>query len=212
MSIGLMGYKEGQSRQFEDDGSSCHVTLVSLEPNMVTQLKTVEKEGYSAVQVAVGDKKKVNKATQGHLKKSGLKTARRLKEWRVDDAAQFELGKPLDTEWLTKITSVDVVGITKGKGFAGCVKRHNFKTQDASHGNSLSHRAPGSIGQCQDPGRVFKGKAMPGRLGGTQVTVSNIKILDYIAEENLLVLKGALPGANGGLLFIKPSLKHKVKD
>lgn len=211
MSIGVIGFKEGQSRQNGPDGSSSHVTLVTVDPNMIAQIKTDEKEGYSAVQVAVGVKKKLNKASQGHLKKAGLKTARHLKEWRVDDTSQFEIGKPVDTEWLTKITSVDVVGVSKGKGFAGCVKRHNFKTQDASHGNSLSHRAPGSIGQCQDPGRVFKGKSMPGRLGGTQVTMSNIKILDYIAEENLLVLKGAVPGANGGLLYIKPSLKHKVK-
>lgn len=211
MSVGIIGIKEGQSRRFESNGSSCHVTLVSVEPNMVSQLKDVKNDGYISVQVAVGEKKRQTRAVQGHLKKAGLKTARHMKEWRVDDLDQFELGKPINTDWLSEITSVDVVGVTKGKGFAGCVKRHNFKTQDASHGNSLSHRVPGSIGQCQDPGRVFKGKKMPGRMGGTQVTVKNIKVLEYIPEENLLVLKGALPGAVGGLLHIKVSLKNKVK-
>lgn len=212
MSIGLIGLKEGQSRKHNADGSSNHVTLVSIEPNYVSQVKTTEKDGYAAVQVSVGSKKHYTKAEKGHLKKAKLTDAKVVKEWKLNGADAPALGDSLSLEWLSSIKAVDVTSITKGKGTAGCVKRHNFKTQDASHGNSLSHRAPGSIGQCQDPGRVFKGKKMPGRLGGTRVTIKNIKVLDYLQDENVLVLKGAVPGANGAHLIIKPSLKNKVKS
>lgn len=212
MSIGVVGLKEGQSRKLFDDGSSCHVTLVSIEPNMVSQLKTREKDGYSAIQISVGQKKHYNKAEKGHMKKANIENARYVREWRVADGESATIGEATKLDWLKDINAVDVTAVSKGKGFAGCVKRHNFKTQDASHGNSLSHRAPGSIGHCQDPGRVFKGKKMPGRYGGTQVTIKNIKIIDFIEDKSVLVLKGAVPGANGGHLVIKPSLKNKVKS
>lgn len=212
MSIGVVGLKEGQSRMIFDDGSSCHVTLVSIEPNVVSQLKTVEKDGYSAVQVSLGKKKHYTKAQQGHMKKAKVENAKFVCEWKTSNLDQFKLGEPTNLDWLKGIKAVDVTAISKGKGFAGCVKRHNFKTQDASHGNSLSHRAPGSIGQCQDPGKVFKGKKMPGRMGATQVTIKNLKIIDFIEDSNVLVLKGAVPGANGSFVSIKTSLKNKVES
>lgn len=212
MSIGVIGLKEGQSRMIFDDGSACHVTLVSIEPNIVSQLKTVKKDGYSAVQVSLGKRKHYTKAEQGHMKKAKVENAKFVCEWKTENTDGFELGEPTKLEWLKNINSVDVTATSKGKGFAGCVKRHNFKTQDASHGNSLSHRAPGSIGHCQDPGKVFKGKKMPGRMGASQVTVKNLKIIDFIEDSNVLVLKGAVPGANGAYLTIKTSLKNKVES
>ena len=211
MSIGVVGLKEGQSRKIFDDGSACHVTLVSIEPNIISQLKTKENDGYSAIQISMGSKKQYTKAEKGHMKKANVENAKFVCEWKLDNLTDCKLGEATKLEWLKNINAVDVTATSKGKGFAGCDKRHNFKTQDASHGNSLSHRAPGSIGHCQDPGKVFKGKKMPGRMGATQVTIKNLKIIDFIEDSNLLVLKGAVPGANGAHLVIKPSLKNKVK-
>ena len=212
MSLGVVGLKEGQSRKTFDDGSSCHVTLVSIEPNLISQLKTSENDGYNAIQISLGKRKHYTKAEQGHMKKAKIENAKFVCEWRVDNNGDYKLGDPTQLGWLKDINAVDVTATSKGKGFAGCVKRHNFKTQDASHGNSLSHRAPGSIGHCQDPGKVFKGKKMPGRMGASQVTIKNLKIIDFIEDSNLLVIKGAVPGANGAYLVIKPSLKNKVKS
>ncbi len=210
---GIIGKKEGQTRCFNSDGSACAVTLVSISPNFITQLKTMETDGYSAIQVAVGSNKNLTKPLVGHLKKAKVASSRLIKEFRVDSTENYQLGEPTATDWLSKIKSVDVIGTNKGKGFAGVVKRHNFKTQDASHGNSLAHRAPGSIGHCQDPGKVFKGKKMAGRMGGKRVTQKNVSIIEFNAEKGVLVLKGSIPGAPGQFVIINPSLKTKgVKD
>lgn len=210
---GIIGKKEGQTRCFNTDGSACAVTLVSISPNFITQLKTIESDGYSAIQVAVGSNKKLTKPIVGHLKKAKVASSRLIREFRVDSTENYKLGESTGTEWLSKIKSVDVIGVNKGKGFAGVVKRHNFKTQDASHGNSLAHRAPGSIGHCQDPGKVFKGKKMAGRMGGKRVTQKNVSIIEFNAEKGVLVLKGSIPGAPGQYVVINPSLKTKgVKD
>ncbi|MAJ82396.1 MAG: 50S ribosomal protein L3 [Legionellales bacterium] len=207
----VIGKKEGQSRHFNEDGSACAVTLVSISPNMISQIKTDANDGYNAIQISIGSKKNLNKPMIGHLKKAKVESARMIKEFRVSSAEGYELGQAASLEWLDKIKSVDVSGVNKGKGFAGVVKRHHFKTQDASHGNSLAHRAPGSIGQCQDPGRVFKGKKMAGRMGGVNVTQQNVKVVDYIQDKSILVLKGSIPGAVGGYVVLKPTIKIKAE-
>lgn len=206
MSIQIVGRKVGQTRKYHDDGSACAVTLIALPDNIVSQIKTLENDGYNAIQVSVGSKK-LNKAIAGHLKKAKVASAKIIKEFRTEKLDQFTLGQPAPVEWLSKIKSVDVTGNSKGKGFAGVIKRHNFKTQDASHGNSLAHRAAGSIGQCQDPGKVFKGKKMAGRMGGVKTTQQNIKVVDFVADKALLVVKGAIPGAINEYVFIKASVK-----
>lgn len=217
MSVGLIGKKVGMTRVFTEDGASVPVTVVSVEENIVTQKKTVEIDGYAAIQVAVVSKlgsKRISKAEQGHLKKVGVGKSKKVVEFRLseeNDCSAQELGEgaKINVSLFSEGEYVDVQAKSKGKGYAGTVKRWNFKTQDATHGNSLSHRAPGSIGQCQTPGRVFKGKKMAGQLGNKVVTVQNLKIERIEGESNLIMIKGAVPGAPGSELVITKAVKMK---
>lgn len=213
MSIGIVGRKVGMTRIFTEDGASVPVTVIEATPNRITQLFTVENDGYKAVQVTAGTKKasRVNKAQAGHFAKAGVEAGRGLWEFRLDEAEgdDLEVGKEVSVEVLADIKTVDVTGTSKGKGFAGVIKRHNFTMQDATHGNSISHRAPGSIGQNQTPGRVFKGKKMAGHMGAEQVTTQNLELVRVDAERSLLLIKGAVPGAIGGDIIVKPAIKAK---
>ena len=207
--IGLIGRKVGMTRIFTEDGASIPVTVVEVENNRVTQVKSVDTDGYNAIQVTAGAKKasRVNKAEAGHFAKAGVEAGRGLWEFRLDNGEEFAVGAELNVELFNEIKKVDVTGTSKGKGFQGAVKRWNFRTQDMTHGNSLSHRAPGSIGQCQTPGRVFKGKKMAGHMGAERVTTQNLEIVRVDAERNLLLIKGAVPGATGGNVIVKPAVK-----
>jgi len=211
MALGLVGRKVGMTRVFSDDGAAVPVTVIEVEPNRVTQVRTEENEGYSAVQVTAGSRRasRVNKARAGQFTKAGVEAGRGLWEFRVDagELEGFEPGKELSVDLFSEGEKVDVSGITIGKGFAGGVKRHNFRTQDATHGNSLAHRAPGSIGQCQTPGRVFKGKRMAGHMGSERRTTQNLEIVRVDADRGLLLVKGAVPGSKGGDLVVRPSVK-----
>ncbi len=206
---GLVGRKVGMTRIFTEDGVSIPVTVIEVDANRVTQLRTPEIDGYSAIQITTGVKKanRVTKPEAGHFAKAGVEAGRGLWEFRLESGESFEVGAELTVKLFTDIKKVDVTGISKGKGFQGAVKRWNFRTQDMTHGNSLSHRAPGSIGQCQTPGRVFKGKKMAGHMGAEQVTVQNLEIVRVDAERNLLLIKGAVPGAIGGNVIVKPAVK-----
>ncbi|WP_319536053.1 50S ribosomal protein L3 [uncultured Vibrio sp.] len=207
--IGLIGRKVGMTRVFTEDGVSIPVTVVEVEANRVSQVKTQETDGYAAIQVTAGSKKanRVNKAEAGHFAKAGVEAGRGLWEFRLENGEEFEVGAELTVELFNETKKVDVTGTSKGKGFQGAVKRWNFRTQDMTHGNSLSHRAPGSIGQCQTPGRVFKGKKMAGHMGAERVTTQNLEIVRVDAERNLLLIKGAVPGATGGNVIVKPAVK-----
>lgn len=207
--IGLIGRKVGMTRVFTEDGVSIPVTVVEVEANRVSQVKTQETDGYAAIQVTAGAKKanRVNKAEAGHFAKAGVEAGRGLWEFRLENGEEFEVGSELTVELFNETKKVDVTGTSKGKGFQGAVKRWNFRTQDMTHGNSLSHRAPGSIGQCQTPGRVFKGKKMAGHMGAERVTTQNLEIVRVDAERNLLLIKGAVPGATGGNVIVKPAVK-----
>ncbi|MDW1904018.1 MULTISPECIES: 50S ribosomal protein L3 [Vibrio] len=207
--IGLIGRKVGMTRVFTEEGVSIPVTVVEVEANRVSQVKTLETDGYAAVQVTAGSKKanRVNKAEAGHFAKAGVEAGRGLWEFRLENGEEFEVGSELTVELFNETKKVDVTGTSKGKGFQGAVKRWNFRTQDMTHGNSLSHRAPGSIGQCQTPGRVFKGKKMAGHMGAERVTTQNLEIVRVDAERNLLLIKGAVPGATGGNVIVKPAVK-----
>ena len=207
--IGLIGRKVGMTRVFTEDGVSIPVTVVEVEANRVSQVRTVETDGYAAIQVTAGAKKasRVNKAEAGHFAKAGVEAGRGLWEFRLENGEEFEVGAELTVELFNETTKVDVTGTSKGKGFQGAVKRWNFSTQDMTHGNSLSHRAPGSIGQCQTPGRVFKGKKMAGHMGAERVTTQNLEIVRVDAERNLLLIKGAVPGSTGGNVIVKPAVK-----
>ena len=211
MSIGIVGRKAGMTRIFKDDGVSVPVTVIAVEPNRVTQVKTEDTDGYSALQVTAGQKRTnlVSKPAAGHFAKAGVEAGRGLWEFRLEgeEGAELETGAELNVEQFEEGQLVDVTGTSKGKGFAGTVKRHNFRMQDATHGNSLSHRAPGSIGQCQTPGRVFKGKKMAGHMGDERVTTQNLEVVRVDAERNLLLVKGAVPGAAGGTVTVRPSVK-----
>lgn len=210
MAIGLVGQKVGMTRIFNDDGAAVAVTVVQVNSNIVTQVKTVETDGYSAIQIATGSRKpsSVTKAMAGHLAKSGAGASRFVKEFRIDGIEEsFSVGDEISVDRFEEGQIVDVSGVSKGKGFAGVVKRWNFATQDATHGNSLSHRAPGSIGQNQSPGKVFKGKKMAGQMGNKKVTTQSLRVEKIDSEKGLLLIKGALPGANGGLVVIKPAVK-----
>ena len=211
MSLGMIGQKAGMTRIFDSTGISIPVTVISFSPNTITQIKTTEKDGYQAVQVAYGIKnpKKISKALSGHYKKSSATPARGLIEFRVNqtDIDNLEIGKTINISNFKEGEHVDITGTTKGKGFQGGVKRHHFKTQDATHGNSLSHRALGSTGQCQDPGRVFKGKKMPGQLGNIKNTIQNLVVVKIVEEDNLMLVKGSVPGFNGADLIIKHTQK-----
>ncbi|WHL24914.1 MAG: 50S ribosomal protein L3 [Candidatus Blochmannia vicinus] len=206
---GLIGKKLGMTRLFNEDGLSIPVTMIEIAPNRVTQIKNVQNDGYCAVQVTTGIKniKHVNKPEIGHMLKSGINPGRGLWEFNCEDRTKISVGDIITIQIFIDVRKVDITGISKGKGFAGTIKRWNFHMQDASHGNSLSHRAPGSIGQNQTPGKVFKGKKMAGQLGNYRVTVQNLDIISVDVKQNLLLVKGAVPGIIGGNLAIKKSTK-----
>jgi len=211
MSLGMIGQKAGMTRIFDSTGISVPVTAISVTPNQITQIKTLETDGYKAVQVSYGQKKesKVSKAILGHYKKASATPGKGLMEFRLNDKEidGLEVGKSIDLSLFKEGEHVDITGTTLGKGFQGGVKRHHFKTQDATHGNSLSHRALGSTGQCQDPGRVFKGKKMPGQLGNVKNTIQNLVIVKILLEENTILVKGSIPGHDGSDVIIKPTRK-----
>lgn len=211
MKIGLIGRKRGMTRVFTEEGDSVPVTVVEVSPNRVTQVKTADNDGYRSVQVTAGSRRAslVNKPATGHFAKASVEAGEGLWELRLEngDGEELEPGSELKVEMFEAGEMVDVTGTSKGKGFAGTIKRHNFHMQDATHGNSLSHRAPGSIGQCQTPGRVFKGKKMAGHMGDVRVTTQNLEIVSVDAERNLLLIKGAVPGAAGGTVMVRPSVK-----
>ena len=207
--IGLVGRKVGMTRIFTEEGVSIPVTVVEVEVNRVSQVKTTETDGYNAIQVTCGSKKanRVSKPEAGHFAKAGVEAGRGLWEFRLENGEEFTVGAELSVEIFNEIKKVDVTGTSKGKGFQGAIKRWNFATQDMTHGNSLSHRAPGSIGQCQTPGRVFKGKKMAGHMGAERCTTQNLEIVRVDAERNLLLIKGAVPGSTGGNVIVKPAVK-----
>ncbi|MCL9777128.1 50S ribosomal protein L3 [Vibrio sp. 10N.286.49.C2] len=207
--IGLVGRKVGMTRVFTEEGVSIPVTVVEVEANRVTQVKSLETDGYAAIQITAGEKKasRVSKPQAGHFAKAGVEAGRGLWEFRLENGEEFELGAELNVELFNDVKKVDVTGTSKGKGFQGAIKRWNFSTQDMTHGNSLSHRAPGSIGQCQTPGRVFKGKKMAGHMGAERVTTQNLEIVRVDAERGLLLIKGAVPGSTGGNVIVKPAIK-----
>lgn len=211
MALGLVGRKVGMTRVFGEKGEAIPVTVLEVSTNYVAQKKSEMTDGYNAVQVSFGSKKanRVNKPQAGHFAKAGVEAGRGLLEFRVDESRlqELQVGNPFDVNLFTNGQFVDVTAVSKGKGFSGNIKRHNFRSQRASHGNSLSHRAPGSIGQCQDPGRVFKGKKMPGRLGGKSVTTQNLVVIRVDEGKKLLLIKGAVPGAVNARVVIRPSVK-----
>jgi len=210
MTIGVVGRKSGMTRVFTDEGVSVPVTVVEVLPNRVTQIKQLETDGYRAIQVTAGDRKasRVSKPEAGHFAKAGTTAGEGLWEFRLDGVDEaFEVGAELTVDRFEQGQIVDVAGRSKGKGFQGAVKRWNFRTQDATHGNSLSHRAPGSIGQCQTPGRVFKGKKMAGHMGAERVTTQGLEVVRVDSERNLLLIKGAVPGAPGGHVIVRPTVK-----
>lgn len=211
MKIGIIGRKCGMTRVFKADGSSVPVTLIEAAPNRVTQIKTVAADGYSAIQVTSGRKRTslLTKAEAGHFAKAQVEAGAGLWEFRVpeSEAAKLAVGGELTVEAFQVGEMVDVAGITKGKGFAGTIKRHHFTMGDATHGNSLSHRAPGSIGQRQTPGRVFKGKKMSGHLGDVRRSMQNLEVVHVDAAKNLIAVKGSVPGAPGGSLIVRPAAK-----
>ena len=211
MAIGLIGRKVGMTRIFTEDGVSIPVTVIEATPNRVTQLRTDETDGYTALQVTAGDKKasRVNKAEAGHFAKAGVEAGRGLWEFRLDgtEGEGIEVGSEITVEIFAETKMVDVAGTSKGKGFQGAIKRWNFSHQRNTHGNSLSHRAPGSIGQNQSPGKVFKGKKMAGQMGNKRVTMQSLDVVRVDAENNLLLVKGTVPGAPGGDVIIKAAIK-----
>lgn len=212
--IGLLGRKIGMTRVFTPDGISIPVTVVEVHPNRVSQLKTVETDGYTAVQITGGTKKasKVSKPLSGHFAKAEIEAGDMQIEFHIESIEDFKLGQSLTVaDVFTAGQHVDVSGTTKGKGFAGTVKRHNFRTQDATHGNSRSHRVPGSIGQNQTPGKVFKGKKMAGHMGNARCTVQSLELVRVDLERNLLLIKGAIPGAPGSRIEVKPAIKKQAR-
>ena len=214
MAIGLVGKKCGMTRVFTEAGVSLPVTVVEVQPNRITQIKTLEQDGYQAIQITTGERResRVTSAQKGHYAKAGTAAGRGLWEFRVSDAELEgkELGGELKADLFTPGQVIDVTGQSKGKGFQGPVKRWNFSMQDATHGNSVSHRAHGSTGQNQTPGRVFKGKKMAGHMGAERVTVQGLEVVSVDAEKGVVVVKGAIPGANGGDVIIRPSIKAAV--
>jgi len=209
MTIGLVGRKRGMTRVFSEDGVSTPVTVIEVEPNRVSQLKTVDTDGYNAIQVTIGSKKasRTSKSLAGHFAKAEAAAGNKICEFALEQAPEVELGSELNVSIFEAGQAIDVSGVTKGKGFAGVVKRYGFRGGDATHGNSLSHRAPGSIGQCQTPGRVFKGKKMAGHMGDVKRTLQNLSVVRIDVERNLLLVKGSIPGANGGDVVIRPAVK-----
>ena len=213
MTMGLVGRKCGMTRVFTEDGVSIPVTVIEAQPNQITQVKTVENDGYRALQVSAGQRKasRVSKPQAGHFAQAKVEAGDLLAEFRLEDADEgdHEMGNEIKVDLFEEGQKVDVIGTSIGKGFAGTVKRHNFRTQDATHGNSLAHRAPGSIGQNQTPGRVFKGKKMSGHMGNARSTVQNLEVVRVDAERNLLLIKGAVPGHKGGRVIVRPAIKAR---
>ena len=213
MTISLVGRKCGMTRIFTEDGRSVPVSVIEATPNRVTQVKTVENDGYRAIQVAAGSKKAshVSKSAAGHFAKAKVEAGDRMVEHRLADGEGDDLtaGSEVTVEMFTVGQKVDVIGTTIGKGFAGAIKRHNFSMQDATHGNSVSHRAPGSIGQNQTPGRVFKGKKMAGHMGNVRRTVQNLEVVRVDLEKSLILIRGAIPGHPGGSVMVRPAIKAK---
>lgn len=210
MAIGLVGKKSGMTRVFTEDGVSVPVTVIEVSPNRITRLKTEDSDGYTAIQVTAGEVKqnRVTKPVAGQYAKASVPAGRGLWEFRVDELPEgLEVGGEITVEQFEAGQKVDVRGVSKGKGYAGTIKRWNFRGQDNSHGNSISHRVPGSIGQCQTPGRVFKGKKMSGHLGNVKVTTQNLEVVRVDSERNLLLIKGAVPGPAGGDVYIRPAVK-----
>jgi large subunit ribosomal protein L3 len=213
MSIGLVGRKSGMTRVFTEEGTSIPVTVVEVQPNRVTQIKTPETDGYSAIQVTTGSRRasRVTKSQAGHFAKANTTAGTGLWEFRTEgeDTAEIAPGSEIKVDLFEVGQMVDVTGTSKGKGFQGGIKRHNFTMQDATHGNSLSHRSIGSIGQCQTPGRVWKGKKMAGQMGSAKQTTQSLEVIRIDLENNLLLIKGALPGATGSNLIVRPAIKAK---
>lgn len=216
MAIGLVGRKCGMTRVFTEDGLALPVTVIEVLANRVTQIKTLENDGYRALQVTTGLRKrsKITKGLSGHFAKAGVEPGRGLWEFVIDEGDDLEgiaVGSEIGVSRFTPGQFVDVTGVTKGKGFAGTIKRHHFSSQDATHGNSLSHRAPGSIGQRQSPGKVFKGKKMSGHMGNVQRTVISQDVVKIDPERNLLLIRGAIPGSPGSNVVIRPSTRKQKK-
>jgi large subunit ribosomal protein L3 len=209
MTIGLVGRKVGMTRIFTDDGVSVPVTVLDVSNNRVAQIKTEQADGYVAVQLAYGVRRnsRVTKAEAGHFAKAGIGAAAALCEFRMEDVAAYAPGAAVGADVFQAGQLVDVSGVTQGKGFAGTIKRHNFRSQRATHGNSRSHNVPGSIGQAQDPGRVFPGKRMAGHMGAVQCTAQNLEVVRVDAERGLLLVKGAVPGARGGEIVVRAAAK-----
>lgn len=209
MSLGLIGRKAGMTRVFTEDGVSIPVTVIEATPNRVTQVKSVDTDGYAAVQVVAGVRKasRINKAAAGHYAKAKVEAGDVIREFRLDGEISHQAGDEITVSIFEAGQKIDVTGQSKGKGFQGAIKRHNFSMQDATHGNSLSHRAPGSIGQCQTPGRVWKGKKMAGHMGDEKVTTQNLEVVSVDAERNLILVKGAVPGSTGSHVLVKPAVK-----
>jgi large subunit ribosomal protein L3 len=213
MSIGLVGRKSGMTRVFTEEGVSIPVTVVEVQPNRVTQVKTVESDGYDAIQVTAGSRKSshLKKSESGLFSKAGVEAGEGLWEFRTEgeDLGEITTGSEIKVDRFEVGQKVDVTGTSKGKGFQGGVKRHNFRMQDATHGNSISHRAPGSIGQCQTPGRVWKGKKMAGQMGNVRKTLQSLEVVRVDADNNLLLIKGAVPGATGSNVIVRPAVKSR---
>ena len=209
MAISLLGSKVGMTRVYNEDGNATPVTVLEMLPNRISQLKTVESDGYSAIQLTVGAKKasKVNKPNSGHYAKASVEAGVFTRESRVDTVDEYELGSDVTLSIFEEGQKVDVTGTTIGKGFAGVLKRYNFAGKDATHGNSINHRTPGSIGQNQTPGRVFKGKKMSGHMGAVKQTTQSLTVVRVDLEKNLLLVKGAVPGARGGNVLVKSAVK-----
>ena len=211
--IGLIATKEGMTRLFQEDGKSLPVSVLKVDTNFISQIKTKQSDGYDSIQLSTKEQKEKNqtKSKIGHFSKNNLSLKKHIKEFRLDESQLdgLELGKEFDVNIFEEGQLVDVSGISKGKGFAGTVKRWNFATQDATHGNSLAHRKPGSIGQCQTPGRVWKGKKMAGHMGSVKKTVQNLRVVKIDEENSLLLVQGAIPGFNGSSVIIKPAVKAK---
>lgn len=214
MSLGLIGRKVGMTRVFTEDGISIPVTVLEVKPNRVTQIKTVETDGYTGLQVAFGERRasRINKALTGHYAKAGVVAGSGMQEFNVDAevTANHAVGSDISVELFEAGQLVDVTGTSIGKGFAGGIKRHHFKSNRASHGNSKAHNKMGSQGMAQDPGRVFPGKRMAGHLGDVKVTTQNLEVVRVDAERNLLLIKGAIPGSKGGDVVVRPAIKTKA--
>lgn len=209
MAISLLGSKVGMTRIYNEDGTAIPVTVLEMLPNRISQVKSVETDGYNAIQLTMGKKKasKVNKATAGHYRKASVEAGVMTRESRLDTVEEYELGGELTIDFLEVGQKIDVTGTTIGKGFAGVLKRYNFAGKDATHGNSINHRTPGSIGQNQTPGRVFKGKKMSGHMGAVRQTTQNLTVVKVDLDNNLLLVKGAVPGARGGYVMVKAAVK-----